>query len=130
MADDEAPRSNLLEALGGKAALDEIVADFYRRVTTDPELAPEFAGVDVERLMHMQDEFLAAAFGGTDHTAGVDLRAAHAGRHITPHQFSRFVEHFLDTLAARDLPRATMDQATGRLALYVDDVVGEYGASG
>ena len=121
---------NLLDALGGEAALDEIVQAFYRRVVADPELGPIFADVDVERLMHMQEEFLAAAFGTSSHVAGVDLRAAHARRHITGHQFSRFIELFLATLQERDLPRPTLDRVAERLALYVDEVIGQYGASG
>lgn len=129
--DDEGTTSdNLLEALGGEAALDEIVEDFYRRVTADAELGPVFAGVDVDRVVHMQEEFLAAAFGGPNHVSGVDLRAAHASHRITAHHFSRYVELFVDTLQARDLPGTTIDRAADRLALYVDDVVGQYGASG
>lgn len=121
---------NLLDALGGEAALDEIVQAFYRRVVADPELGPVFGDVDVERLVHMQEEFLGAAFGSSDHVVDADVRTAHARRHITGHQFSRFVELFLATLQERDLPRPTLDRVADRLALYVDDVIGQYGASG
>ena len=70
--------ANLLEAIGGAAALDEIVEAFYARLVADPDLGPLFA----------------------------------------------------DTLAERDLPRATLDRVSDRLALYVDDVVGQYGDAG
>ena len=122
--------ANLLESIGGAAALDEIVSAFYQHLVADPELGPVFAGVDVERLVHMQEEFLGVAFGSTDHVADADLRAAHARRDISGRQFSRFVELFVDTLAERDLPRATLDRVADRLALYVDDVVGQYGDAG
>ena len=122
--------ANLLEAIGGAAALDEIVEAFYARLVADPDLGPVFAGVDVGRLVRMQEEFLGVAFGSPDHVADADLRAAHARRHISGRQFSRFVELFADTLAERDLPRATLDRVSDRLALYVDDVVGQYGDAG
>ncbi len=122
--------ANLLESIGGAAALDEIVSAFYQRLVADPELGPVFAGVDVERLVRMQEEFLGVAFGSTDHVADADLRVAHARRDISGRQFSRFVELFVDTLAERDLPRATLDRVADRLALYVDDVVGQYGDAG
>ena len=122
--------ANLLESIGGAAALDEIVSAFYQRLVADPELGPVFAGVDVERLVRMQEEFLGVAFGSTDHVADADLRAAHARRDISGRQFSRFVELFVDTLSERDLPRATLDRVADRLALYVDDVVGQYGDAG
>lgn len=122
--------ANLLESIGGAAALDEIVKAFYDRLVADPDLGPVFVGVDLERLVHMQEEFLGVAFGSTDHVADADLRTAHARRDISGRQFSRFVELFVDTLAERDLPRATLDRVAHRLALYVDDVVGQYGDAG
>ena len=36
----------------------------YRRVLADPELAPWFEGIDLDRLKAHQRSFLAAAFGG------------------------------------------------------------------
>ena len=125
-----AAHDDLLDALGGEAALDQIVATFYERVVADPDLGPVFAGVDVDRLVHMQEEFLGVAFGSPDHVADADLTSAHARRHITGHHFSRFVELFTDVLAERGLPSDTLDRARDRLALYVDDVVGQHGASG
>ncbi|MBL8775051.1 MAG: group 1 truncated hemoglobin [Acidimicrobiales bacterium] len=121
---------DLLAAIGGERALEEIVEQFYTRLVADPDLGPVFAGVDVARLVHMQEEFLGVAFGSTDHVADADLRAAHARQAITGRQFSRFVELFCDTLAERDLPRSTVDRVADRLALYVDDVVGQYGDAG
>lgn len=127
---DAAPTDDLLEELGGARALDEIVTAFYARLVADPDLGPVFAGVDMARLVHMQEEFLAAAFGNPDHVADADVRAAHARRHISTRHFSRFVELFLDTLVERGVAPPVLDRVSERLALYVDDVVGEYGASG
>lgn len=125
-----APQDDLLDAIGGEAALDQIVASFYAKVVADPDLGPVFADVDVDRLVHMQEEFLGVAFGSPTHVADTDLAAAHARRHVSGRQFSRFVELFTDTLADRGLATETMDRVRDRLALYVDDIVGQYGASG
>lgn len=119
---DAAATDDLLQELGGPSALDEIVQDFYARLVADDDLGPVFAGVDVARLVHMQEEFLAAAFGTPDHVADADLRSAHARRHISTRQFSRFVELFLDTLVARGVAAPVLDRVAERLALYVDDV--------
>lgn len=127
---DGSATDDLLQELGGAPALDEIVEDFYARLVADVDLGPVFAGVDVARLVHMQEEFLAAAFGTPDHVAGADLRAAHAQRHISTRHFSRFVELFLDTLVDRGVAPPVLDRVAERLALYVDDVVGEYGSAG
>ncbi|MCB1017909.1 MAG: hypothetical protein KDB10_22685 [Acidimicrobiales bacterium] len=76
----------LLSELGGAEQLDQIVAAFYAKVVADPDLGPVFADVDVDRLVHMQEEFLGVAFGSSDHVADTDLRAAHARRAITGRQ--------------------------------------------
>lgn len=38
------------DQIGGAPAVREAVERFYARVTTDPELAPYFSGIDMSRL--------------------------------------------------------------------------------
>jgi len=116
--------SDLVTELGGRAALDQIVEDFYLRVKGDAHLAPIFAAADVDRLVGMQQEFMATALSGSGRQSGTSLQAIHAGRGITPSHFSRFVEHFVDTLEDRFVDRDTIQAVTQRLGLYLDDVVG------
>ena len=116
--------SDLVTELGGRGALDQIVEDFYLRVQADPHLAPVFAAADVDRLVGMQQEFMAAALSDAGQQSGSSLQAIHAGRGITASHFSRFVEHFVDTLEDRFVDRDTIQAVTQRLGLYLDDVVG------
>lgn len=116
--------SDLVTELGGREALDQIVEDFYLRVQGDPHLAPIFAAVDVEHLVGMQQEFMATALSDSGQQSGASLRAIHAGRGITASHFSRFVEHFVDTLEDRFVDRDMIQAVTQRLGLYLDDVVG------
>jgi hemoglobin len=116
--------SDLVTVLGGRAALNEIVADFYARVQADALLAPIFAAADVGHLVGMQQEFLATALSGEGERSGEALRAIHTGRGITARHFSRFVEHFVDTLEDRSVEPDTIREVTQRLGLYLDDVVG------
>lgn len=110
--------------LGGRGALDQIVEDFYLRVQADAHLAPIFAAADVDRLSGMQQEFMATALSDSGERSGAALQAIHAGRGITASHFSRFVEHFVDTLEDRFVDRDTIQAVTQRLGLYLDDVVG------
>lgn len=118
------PTVDLVAALGGRDELDRIVEDLYIRVQNDPLLAPIFTGVDYDRLVGMQQEFLATALGGTAGRSGSALRAIHGGRGITPQHFSRFVEHFLGALESRYVDDEVTAAVGRRLGLYLEDVTG------
>jgi hemoglobin len=122
--------TDLVQDLGGRAVLDQIVEDFYLRVQTDPQLTAIFAAADTDRLVAMQQEFLATALSGSSEQSGTSLRAIHANRGITSRHFSRFVEHFVDALEDHDVDSATVIAVTQHLGLYVDDVVGGTGEAG
>ena len=115
---------DLVADLGGRNALQEIVEDFYLRVQADPALAPFFAATDMTTLVSMQHEFLEAALSGCGERSSTTLRDIHAGRGITEHHFSRFVEHFMDVLEDRFVDADTIQAVGAHLALYQDDVVG------
>jgi hemoglobin len=91
-------RTALYEALGGEAALRTAVDVFYQRVTSDPELAPYFSGIDLDRLRAHQRSFLTAALGGPELFTGRPLEHAHAGLGITDEHFDRLVDHLAATL--------------------------------
>lgn len=87
----------LFEGLGD-AGLTTVVSVFYDRVVADPELAPYFEGVDLERLRSHQRAFLIGALGGPDMFTGRPLESAHAGLGITDAAFDRVVDHLAATL--------------------------------
>ncbi|MGV3731998.1 MAG: truncated hemoglobin [Microcella sp.] len=89
---------SLYDDIGGAAAVTVAVTVFYTRVTDDPELAPWFGGVDIERLKAHQRAFLTAALGGPDLFTGRTMEAAHAGLGITIEAFERVLEHLAYTL--------------------------------
>jgi len=56
---------SLYDRIGGEAALGRLIDHFYHRVIHDGEIGHYFAHVPVEKVKHMQREFLAMATGGT-----------------------------------------------------------------
>jgi hemoglobin len=122
--------TDLVQDLGGRDALDQIVEDFYLRVQSDPMLARFFAATDVTELVAMQQSFLAAALSGCADQADTTLQLAHAGRDIAPRHFSRFVELFLDTLDDRFVDPDTVALVGQRLGLYLDDITGDVAEAG
>ncbi|MET1041340.1 MAG: group 1 truncated hemoglobin, partial [Acidimicrobiales bacterium] len=75
--------TDLVQDIGGRAVLDQVVEDFYVRVQNDPLLTTIFAAADVDRLVAMQKEFMAAALDGSGEKSGTSLRTIHANRGIT-----------------------------------------------
>lgn len=91
-------RTALYEAIGGDAGLKAAVDVFYSRLIGDPELAPFFDGIDLDRLRAHQRAFLTAALGGPELFTGRPLEHAHAGLGITDQHFDRLVDHLASTL--------------------------------
>ncbi len=68
----------LYDQLGGAAAVEAAVDNFYRRVLNDDRVAGYFDGVDMDRQRVKQKAFLTMAFGGPHNYTGKDMRNGHA----------------------------------------------------
>ncbi len=120
----------LFERLGGAESVADIVRDMYDRVLADPELAPFFKNVSMDRLHGMQFEFMASALDGPIVYTGAELTAIHRGRGITGHHFARFCSHFADAAEAREVSKQDVDAALARLAMYKDKITGDVNIDG
>jgi hemoglobin len=120
----------LFDRLGGASALADIVKDMYRRVLSDPELAPFFEGVSMERLRNMQYHFLASAFDGPADYSGAELTKIHSGRGIKGPHFAKFCGHFADAMEAHGVAARDVDDALGRLAMFKDKITGDANVDG
>jgi hemoglobin len=68
----------LFEQLGGQAAVEAAVDNFYRKVLTDDRVSSFFDHVDMDRQRAKQKAFLTMAFGGPHNYSGKDMRTGHA----------------------------------------------------
>jgi hemoglobin len=114
---------SIYESIGGAGAVQAAVDDFYARLLGDPQLAPFFAGVDLQRLKSHQRAFLAAALGGAQLYQGRDMAAAHAGLEISDGDFDAVVTHLVATLTGLGVPQETIGQIGGLLAPLRGEVV-------
>ena len=89
----------LLSELGGRDAIEAVVALFYERVLGDPEVAPFFRGVSMTRLQQLQTDLFCSVLGGAP-WKGRDLRAAHADLRIHDDHFDRIATHLQAALEA------------------------------
>ncbi|GAP98439.1 group I truncated hemoglobin [Leptolyngbya sp. NIES-2104] len=70
--------ATLYEKLGGKAAIEAAVDQFYQRVLDDDRISHFFTGVDMQKQRQHQKAFLTYAFGGSSGYDGRMLREASA----------------------------------------------------
>lgn len=70
--------TTLYEQLGGAAAVEAAVDNFYRKVLSDDRVAHFFTDVDMDRQRAKQKSFLTMAFGGPHNYTGKDMRDGHA----------------------------------------------------
>ncbi|MGE0593821.1 MAG: group 1 truncated hemoglobin [Vicinamibacterales bacterium] len=68
----------LFQELGGQAAVEAAVDNFYRKVLTDDRVSRFFEGVNMDTQRAKQKAFLTMAFGGPHNYTGKDMRDGHA----------------------------------------------------
>lgn len=115
--------SALYDDIGGADGVRTAVSVMYNRITADPELAPWFDGIPMDRLRAHQRAFLAAAFGGPAIFTGRSAQAAHEGMAITDDAFDRVVSSLLTALADLGVAHATVHEVGRRLEELRRDVV-------
>lgn len=112
----------LFDQIGGAPAVAAVVNRFYDAVLDDPDLAPHFHDVDMDRLRVHQKAFIAAALGGP-HAYNGRLSRAHADLGITDLAFDRVVGHLLVALDDCGVPADVAASVAERLAPLRDQVV-------
>ncbi len=95
----EQPVPTLLEWIGGSAALEKLLGVFYAKVPGDPLLAPVFANMSPQHVMHVA-AFIAEVFGGPktyseQHGGHANMIHRHAGRALTEQQRARWTQLLL-----------------------------------
>jgi len=116
-------QSSIYEIIGGDAALEPVVDDFYDRVLADPELRGFFAGTNMTRLKGRQVEFFAAALGGPRPYTGASLRDAHQGRGIEQAHFDLVAGHLVAALQAAGVPAEVIAQIAAAIPPLPSQIV-------
>ncbi len=122
--------TTLFDKIGGRPAIENLVAAFYGRVLTDPLLAPFFEQSDMEKLKKMQLSFFSIALGAGEPEAMPPLREAHQNRGIETKHLTRFTELLLETLNAIGISESDASKIYERVATYSNEVLGESNVDG
>ncbi len=114
---------SLYDTLGGAAAIDAVVGQFYERVLADETLAPFFATTNMGWLRKRNTEFFTQALGGPAIYKGKGMDIAHAKLPIEARHFARVAQHLTDTLAALGVPKALITRVIALVAPLSEQIV-------
>jgi len=123
-------KPDIYQRIGGEEGIAGMVDSFYEKVLADPELAPYFTHVPIDKLRRMQREFFAAAVGGPIVYSGRPLSEAHHSLDISRREFQRFTEHLIETLEEKGLDKRDVSDVIAKVNLYADEITQSTGGSG
>ncbi len=123
MEETQTMTKTLLQELGGRDAVELVVAAFYEKVMSDPLLKGYFRGVQMSRLYQSQIDFFCAALGEPDAYGGRDLRTVHAGMNISDTEFNATAMHLTQALAECGVGQPHIDRVIALIAPLRSDVV-------
>lgn len=121
---DSTETKSMYAKIGGKAAVEAVVGNFYERVLGDLSLAPFFDGTDMDRQRRHQVAFVSMALGGPKEYTGKAMREAHAGRGIERQQFASVAGHLTEALRWGGVGEQDVGTIIGVVAGLEDDVLG------
>ncbi len=121
-------KSSLFERLGGAAAIDATVEEFYRRVLDDATLAPFFRSKRMPHLKKLQKDFFTQALGGPEIYEGLPLKEAHSRFSITEAHFGGVAGHLAATLRHLGVSDDLVDEVIAAVATLAPEIVSEQAA--
>lgn len=114
---------SLYERLGGRPAITAVVDDFVANVAADDRINAQFAHANIPHLKKELVDQLCAGTGGPCMYTGLDMKTAHAGRHITGMQFDALVGDLVKTLNKFKVPAREQNELLGILGPMKKDIV-------
>ena len=106
----------LFEKIGGDAALEKAIDEFYKRVVADPLLEPFFKGINMVRLKNHQRRFFKMAF--TRIPASIDVSTVLIKKHarmfdqgLNESHFDAAIGHLVDALEYLGIPEEMIADA-------------------
>jgi hemoglobin len=113
----------LYDRLGGKPAVEAVVADFIGNVAADERINAPFGLADLKLLHQRLVEFVCVAAGGPCKYTGRDMRSVHKGMGITNTQFDALVAALVKSLEKLKVPEREKSELLGALGPLREQIV-------
>lgn len=114
----------LFDKYGGVPTVTLIVRAFYKEVLSNYKLTPYFAGIDTERLVDHQIQFISHLLGkpANIHVEQV-LSHSHKGRRISEDSFDEVLHILHDVLVAHNMEEADIKAVADLVLSHKNDIV-------
>jgi hemoglobin len=114
----------LYERLGGKPAIDAVVADALNNIAADTRINWRFAHADLARLNKNLADLLCLRAGGPCVYTGQNMAAAHDGTFIRDEEFDALVQDLVKSLDKFKVPSREKGELLAMLGQMRNSVVG------
>ncbi|TPX50438.1 hypothetical protein SeMB42_g02231 [Synchytrium endobioticum] len=114
---------SLYQKIGGEAAIDATVENFYDRVIVNPVLAPFFKNTNMVRQRAMQKAFLNHVLGNKPWN-GQNMRKAHAHLKLTDVHFDEVVKELVNAMRHLKVPENLIKQVGAVTETTRNDILG------
>jgi hemoglobin len=103
-------RKSVLERLGGRDSLAEIVGRFHEKIFKDEILGAVYDKADHQRVVKGYSRYLTYLFGSLDVIPGRSLKIIHGSLKLSDDQFDRFIELFKRSLEESKIDGETVEE--------------------
>lgn len=114
---------DLLDRLGGPAAIRAVTDHLYDRLLADDEIGPLFATTHMPEMRRRLGDYLIGACTGEITVSAERLRAAHAEHEVNDRHFSIMASHLADLLDDAGVDAESAADLLDLIATRRDDVV-------
>jgi len=118
-------KQTLLEKFGGSTCIHEMAFGFHQRLLRDQYLRRYFRYLDIDDFVVLHQEFFEIALGRTQTQNENVLKTVRQSFIVDETNFSRFVQHILDTLEKNGLADKDRQQVVSRIAAYIQTLTGK-----
>lgn len=119
--------TTLFEQIGGRAAMNQAVDVFYKKMLADDRVNYFFDTTDMKKQAAKQKAFLTMVCGGPNNYTGKDMREGHAHlieRGLNDTHVDIVIKHLGDTLAELGVAPELIAQVAAAAESMRDDVLG------
>ena len=114
---------SIYEEIGGQAAVETVVEDFYDRVLADDQLVGFFDGMDMNELRTHQVQFISSVAGGPVEYSGDEMREAHSHLDIREDDFELVAKYLKQALQSNGVTKENVESIMSEVATFEDPIL-------
>jgi hemoglobin len=111
------------DRIGGLAAVEVAVEQFYQRLTQDSKVSHFFTNLQLDQLHQHQVLFLTQLLGGPAQYSGRSLSRAHAQLRISAADYNIVADHLIAVLQSLSVAPDIITDVSTALASVADDII-------